>query len=135
MQNRNVVERDCPRAVASIDGEAAENRVERVEKACAKAQKQALHRNRARSANARDEAAAGEGHNERKKLSLRELLMEQNDAQNHDDRGRGIKKNRHDVQARDLYAGKIAERKKKQAHNAGAQKAPEVLQPDAEAVS
>jgi len=114
---------------------AAENRVERVEKACAEAEQQALHRNRAFSSDARDEAAAGKGHDEREKLSLGELLMEQNNAQNHDDRGRGIKKNRHDVQARNLHAGKIAQRKKKQTHNARAQKAPEVLQPDAEALA
>ena len=61
--------------------------------------------------------------------------MEQDNAQNHDDCGRGVEQNRHDVQARDLHAGKIAQRKKKQTHNARAQKAPEVLQPDAEALA
>ena len=61
--------------------------------------------------------------------------MEQNNAQNHDDCGRGVEQNRHDVQARNLHAGKIAQRKKKQTHNARAQKAPEVFEADTEALA
>ena len=108
--------------------------------ACAKtaraeAEQQALHGYRTLAPDSGDEAAAGKGHDEREKLSLGELLMEQNNAQNHDDRGRGVEQNRHDVQARNLHAGKIAQRKKKQTHNARAQKAPEVFEADTEALA
>ena len=82
-------------------------------------------------ADERHQTAAGKRQHERDELLHRDTLVKQDQREDHDDRRRGVQQHGRRGQVHDRDGLKIAIREKQQAADAGADKTPDVFEPNA----
>ena len=117
--------------VAAVERVAGKDAVERIAEARAEAVENADRGELVLPTDKRHQTAPGKRQHERNELLHRDALMKQNQREDHNDRRRGVQQHGRRGQVHDRDGLKIAIREKQQAADAGADKAPDVFEPDA----
>ena len=117
--------------IAAVERVAGKDAVERIAEARAETVENADRGELVLPSDERHQTAAGKRQHERDELLHRDTLVKQDQREDHDDRRRGVQQHGRRGQVHDRDGLKIAIREKQQAADAGADKTPDVFEPNA----